>query len=145
MDNEQGNDEGAPQGRLDTTTLRTIGRRTSSHPLVTTWAFNPSSTSPRILEIQLADDAYPPIVDSVRIDVRWFTTDDYSFHYVEQRDDEQYQCRWDRHPKTSASRSHFHPPPDAGRAIDSPLPPNHLEVCFTVLDWVSERVQILDE
>ena len=66
-------------------------------------------------------------------------------HYVEEREaaSEPYQCRWDRHPKTTAPRTHFHPPPDAGDAEASSLDPHHLEVLFTVLDWVSGRVEAL--
>lgn len=132
-------------GQLDVPTLRTIGRRAASHPLVESWRFSPSSSSPRELEIRIDASAYPADVDSVRLDVHWFTTDDYYFHYAETRGDEQYQCRWDRHPKTDAPRTHFHPPPNAGTATDSPLGRYHLEVLFTVLDWISERVECLHE
>ncbi len=90
-------------------------------------------------------DSYPPDVETARLDVHWFTTDDYYFHYIEDRGDEHYQCRWDRHPKTDAPRTHFHPPPDAGTAEDSQLGAHHLDVLFTVLDWVSERVESLHE
>ncbi|WP_435176534.1 hypothetical protein [Halorussus sp. AFM4] len=66
-------------------------------------------------------------------------------YYVEDRGGEQYRCRWDRHPKTDAPRTHFHPPPDAGAAEDSPLGTHHLDVLFAILDWVSERVEHLHE
>jgi hypothetical protein len=36
------------------------------------------------------------------------------FHYVETHaDGDRWQCRWDRHPNPHASRTQFHPPPDA--------------------------------
>lgn len=136
-------DESLPSGKLDVSTLRTIGRRATDNPLVESWRFEPSSTSPRMLEIRIDASGYPPDVEAARLDVRWFTTDDYSCHYVETRGDDEYQCRWDRHPKTDAPRTHFHPPPDAGPAEESPLDSHHLEVLFTVLDWVGERVELL--
>ena len=37
------------------------------------------------MEIQLDPSAYPADVTDARIDVRWFTTDDYSLHYIETR------------------------------------------------------------
>ena len=138
-------DESDPSGRLDVPTLRTIGRRAADHPLVESWRFTPDSESPRGLEIRMNGGAYPSAVDAVRLDVSWFTTDDYYCHYVESHEDGVYQCRWDRHPKTDAPRTHFHPPPDAGPVEESPLDSHHLEVLFTVLDWVAERVELLHE
>ena len=133
-----------PDGRLDVPTLRTIAQRATTHPLVEGWAFDPSSLSPRLLRIHLDASAYPTTVTAARIDCRWFTTNDYSFHYLEndETEDEPYQCRWDRHPKTSAPRTHFQLP-DAGDAQPSSVDSHHLEVLFTVLDWVSERVERL--
>ncbi|WP_101298389.1 hypothetical protein [Halegenticoccus soli] len=134
-----------PEGRLDVPTLQTLAQRAATHPLVDEWAFDPSSVSPRHLQIHLVANAYPADVTAVRIDVRWFVTGDYSFHYLEERDGETspYQCRWDRHPKTAAPRTHFHPPPDAGEAEPSSLDPHHLDALFAVLDWVSDRVERL--
>jgi hypothetical protein len=140
---EDSDSDPVPQGQLDPTTLRTMGHRAESHPLTESWRFHPDSTSPRFLELRLDPSTYPADVDDARLEIRWFVTDDYSLHYVETRGDERYQCRWDRHPKTDAPRTHFHSPPDAGAAVDSPLDPHHLEVLFAVLDWVSERIQRL--
>lgn len=135
----------APSGELDVPTLRILGRRATDHPLVASWRFTPSSASPRTLELRIDASAYPTAVDAARLDVHWFTTDDYYVHYIETRGDGEYQCRWDRHPKTDAPRTHFHPPPDAGPAEDSPLDSHHLDVLFTVLDWIGERVERLHE
>lgn len=138
-------DEAISSGRLDVPTLRTLARRAASHPLVADWSFEPSSVSPRYLELSLVTSAYPDAVPAARIDVRWFVTGDYSVHYLESRDGGPFQCRWDRHPKTAAPRTHFHPPPNAGDAESSSLEPNHLAVLFTVLDWVDDRVERLDD
>ena len=132
-------------GRLDRTTMETLARRSETHPLVTSWAFRPDRLSPRVLEITLDSSAYPASVDAVRLDIHWFVTGDYYVHYLETNDETQYQCRWDRHPKTAAPRAHFHPPPDAGNAEPSSVGPHHLDVLFTVLDWVAERVSTLHD
>jgi hypothetical protein len=130
-------------GRLDTAVLQTMGSRAESHPLIESWQFEPDTLSPRRLVLELDTSAYPGGVDDARLDVRWFDSDDYNVHSVETRGDDHYQCRWDRHPKTDAPRTHFHPPPNAGSAEPSPLDPHHLEVLFTVLDWVDERLRRL--
>ncbi|WP_050033601.1 hypothetical protein [Halorubrum halophilum] len=132
-------------GRLDRTTMRTLGRRAATHPLVDSWAFEPDSISPRSLVISLDSTAYPDAVDTARIDIHWFVTNDYYVHYVETRGTSRYQCRWDRHPKTDAPRTHVHPPPDAGDAEPSALGAHHLDVLFTVLDHVTERVETLHD
>jgi len=130
-------------GRLDRTTMRALGRRAVTHPLVDGWRFEPDDLSPRLLRIALDADAYPDAVEAARIDVHWFVTDEYYIHYLETRGDSRYQCRWDRHPKTNAPMTHFHPPPDAGDPEPTSPGDHHLAVLFTVLDWVSDRVKTL--
>ena len=132
-------------GHLDVPTLRTLAQRARAHPLVEEYVFDPSSLSPRLLQLHLRSSAYPAWVVAARLDIRWFVTNDYSVHYLETHGEETepYQCRWNRHPKTTAPRTHFHPPPSAGNAEPLSLDPHHLEVLFTVLDWVAERVEDL--
>ena len=132
-------------GRLDRTTMQTLGRRAETHPLVDSWRFKPDRLSPRSLVIALDSTAYPDAVNTARIDVHWFVTGDYYFHYVENLGASHFQCRWDRHPKTDAPRCHFHPPPDASGVEPSGLDDHHLELLFTVLDWVTERVETLHD
>lgn len=131
-----------PDGRLDVPTLQTLGQRAASHPLVDSWVFDPSSISPRLLRMHLDSSAYPEDIDAARLDARRFTNGDFSMHYLEEQHGAAhgFQCRWDRHPKTDAPRTHFHPPPDAERVEPLSLEPHHLAVLFTVLDWVTERV-----
>ena len=132
-------------GRLDRTTMRTLGRRALTHPLVNQWTFEPDSLSPRSLRISLDTDAYPAAVEAARIDIHWFVTDEYYIHYLETRDDSQFQCRWDRHPKTNAPETHFHPPPNAGDPEPASPGDHHLAVLFTVLDWISDRVETVHD
>jgi hypothetical protein len=137
----------SPGGPLDVPTLEALGRRASSHDLVTDWPFHPDSVSPRRSALRLDTDQFPDAVDGARIDVGWYEGGEYTFHYVESRDGERWQCRWDRHRKPDAPLAHFHPPPDAS----SPVEPSsiddshHLGALFDVLDWIAERISTLHE
>ncbi|WP_276259440.1 hypothetical protein [Haloglomus litoreum] len=134
-----------PDGPLDVPTLRTLGQRSASHPLVDGWRLEPA-VSPRKLVVDLDPGSYPAGVSAARIDARWFDSGDYSVHYVETRADTEWQCRWDRHAKPSAPRAHVHPPPDAGVAEPSPLEAHDpLGVWFAILDWIREHVATLFE
>lgn len=131
-----------PEGRLDVATLRVIARRARTHPLVSDWVLLPDSRSPRRLRVRLDPDAYPGDVSSARLDVRWYTNGDYSFHYVENQGNDDWHRRWDRHPKPDQPREHVHLPPDAESVDESPLDADHhLDVLFAVLDWIAERVR----
>jgi hypothetical protein len=97
------------------------------------------------LVVSLDAAQYPGAVDTARIDVRWFEGGAYSLHYVETRESDRWECRWDRHTKPDAPRAHFHPPPDASQRVsDSTLADtHHLDVFFDVLEWVTARVESL--
>ena len=53
-----------------------------------------------------------------RLDVTWYTSGAYSFHYVDEHDR---HWRFDRHPNPHSPEKHFHEPPDgdAGAAVVS--------------------------
>lgn len=139
--------EETPSGPLDVPTLEVLTRRGSTHPLVTRWEFRPDTISPRVLEFCLDKRQYPPDVEEVRVDVRWFVGGDYTVHYLENHTDETWQCRWDRHPKPEGPRAHYHPPPDASSRVGpSPIEAeHHLEVLFAVLEWVDERIETIQQ
>lgn len=61
-----------------------------------------------------------------RLDIRWFTTGDFSFHYTEHHENgEHWECRWDRHPNAHDTRLHFHEPLSATEVVDLDLPARH--------------------
>lgn len=134
-------------GPLDVPTLEVIAQRAGTHPLVDGWAFQPDAMSPRRLELYLDEDQYSPSVDEVRLDIRWFEGGDYTVHYLETRDDDVWQCRWDRHPKPGEPKAHFHPPPDAASDVEPSTlqATHHLGVLFGVLDWITERIEQLHD
>lgn len=47
--------------------------------------------------------------DWSRLDVTWYTSGAYKFHYVDENDQ---NWRFDRHPNTHSEEKHFHEPPD---------------------------------
>ncbi|WP_425499343.1 hypothetical protein [Natronosalvus caseinilyticus] len=98
------------------------------------------------LQVELSGDYYPSEA-SMRFEIRWYTNDDFSIHYQEDRQTETWTCRWDRHPNTHNSRDHFHPPPDASciDAQDAQWPTDHREVCRLVLDFLEEHIETLWE
>ena len=132
---------------LDTATLSLLARRAEPHPLVTEWTFEPDSMSPRRLEVHLDASQYPQSVTDVRLDVRWYEGGDYTFHYLESHGRDDWQCRWDRHPKPEAPRAHFHPPPDAAARVEESriAASHHLDSFFAVLEWIESRIEGLHE
>lgn len=75
-------------------------------PLVERFAWN-DPIDKRELHIQFSEgiDA-----DWCRLDVTWYTSGAYKFHYI---DENGQNWRFDRHPNTHSDEKHFHEPPDA--------------------------------
>lgn len=132
-------------GPPDRQTLRVLERRLVDEPLVAATRFEPDSVEPGLLVASLEDDRYPPATDDARLDVRWFTNGDFSFHYVERStDDSRWECRWDRHPNAHDPRLHVHRPPDGTAVENLSLPSRHpLDVCSTVIAAIDQRVDRL--
>lgn len=139
-------DDSTPEstGPPDRQTLRLLERQLSADPLVAEIQFEPDPYEPRLLRASLDADRYPESVTTSQIDARWFTTDDFSLHYLEVRDTGQWECRWDRHPNTHNTRVHFHEPPTGASVSDLELPSLHpLEVYSTVFDAIDRRIEKL--
>jgi len=132
-------------GPPDRQTLQLLERHLASDSLVAETTFDPDAYEPRLLRASLDAGQYPESITAARLDVRWFTTDDFSFHYVEQHGDgDRWECRWDRHPSSHDARLHFHQPPSAAEVTDLSLPSLHpLEVYSTVLTAVDQRIETL--
>lgn len=134
---------GDPIGPPDRQTLRLLEKHLADDPMVATTTFTPDSHTPRRLRAHLDTTQYPASVTDVRVDVRWFSSGDFSIHYVESGSDgPEWECRWDRHPNDHNSRLHFHRPPDGTDIQDLSLPSLHpLEVYSTVLDAIEQRIK----
>ena len=132
-------------GPPDRQTLRLLERQLTSDSLVAETGFDPDPYEPRLLLAVLDAGRYPDSVTSARIDIRWFTTDDFSIHYVETLgDDDHWECRWDRHPNSHSTRLHFHEPPTGTEISELELSSLHpLDVYSTVFDAVEQRIELL--
>jgi hypothetical protein len=132
-------------GPPDRQTLRLLERHLAGESLVAETVFEPNAQEIRLLQATVDPDRYPAAVADARLDIRWFTTGDFSFHYREHHaDGTQWECRWDRHPNDHNTRLHFHRPPDGTPVEDLSLPSTHpLDVYSTVLDAVENRIDQL--
>lgn len=129
----------------DRQTVRLLERQLASDPLVAETRVDPDSYEPRLLHGLFDAERYPDSVTAARLDIRWFTTGDFSIHYVEHHEaSERWECRWDRHPNPHNSRGHVHEPPAAAEITDLDLPSLHpLDVYATVLTAIEHRVERL--
>jgi len=96
------------------------------------------------LRARLADGYYPHSVSEAVLAVRWYTNDDFTIHYRERHEDEDWECRWDRHPNPHNSRDHFHPPPDAATpGDDRAWPDDYRDMIQLVMADIEERIRTL--
>ena len=126
----------------DRQTLRLLERRLADEPLIAATEFEPDGDEPRELCAAADTDRFPPSVEAARLDVRWFTTGDFSIHYVETAaDGDRWECRWDRHPNRHNDRCHFHRPPTGDDIVDLELSSTHpIDVLSTVVAALEQRI-----
>lgn len=97
-----------------------------------------------IIEFDL--DNYPADASDAYLTVRWYTNDDFKIHYHETWKEEDWDCRWDRHPSSHNAYDHFHPPPDAPTpGEDDSFPSGLHEVMRLVEGEVNARIRSLWE
>ena len=133
---------GGSTGPPNRQTLRLLERQCATTTLVADTEFQPRAMEPRRLVATFDTDAFPETVANARLDIRWFTTGDFSLHYVETTTDgDQWECRWDRHPNPHNARIHFHEPPDGTSVADLSLESTHpLDVYSTVIAAIQQRL-----
>ena len=138
-------DSAPSTGPPDRQTLQLLDRRLSERSLVSVTEYDPDSYEPRLLRVRLDDEQFPDAVTAARLDIRWFTTGDFSIHYVEtHRDDTEWECRWDQHPNEHNTRLHFHRPPNATDVVDLSLSATHpMHVSMTVFEAITRRLASL--
>jgi len=72
-------------GPPDRQTLQLLDRHLSGQSLVASTAFDPDNYEPRRLRVRLDPEQFPETTHAARLDVRWFTTGDFSIHYGKSR------------------------------------------------------------
>lgn len=101
-----------PVGSVDLPVLQQI--RTlliEEEPLIESTRFDdPINPTELIVDLTLSDRSHS------RLEVTWWQTGAYRFHYTES---DGIDFRYDNHPKSSVPDAHFHPPPNAGPAEPS--------------------------
>ena len=94
------------------------------------------------LIVEFSLNYYPANVEDAYLNIRWYTNDDFKIHYREVRSDGTRECRWDRHPNSHNTRSHFHPPPDATTpGDDADFPTDWRDVLASILGELDSRIE----
>lgn len=119
-----------------------IGRRLRRSGRFRSATFRPEH-APDALVVEYDRNYFPSDVRRVTLGLRWFRNDDVNLHYAERyRNDECWECRWDRHPNPHGGREHFHPPPDASTPVRSESYPNDWrDVLTEILGMLDEHVR----
>ena len=103
-DDELTSDVGPPDAAI----LQVIRDRFLHHESLVASASFDSVLHPTELTIEFEDGIGS--ADRCRLEVTWFRSGSYRFHYV---DSEGVNWRFDRHPNPHSPEKHFHEPPDA--------------------------------
>jgi hypothetical protein len=131
---------------VDDAVLRSIRDRVRTHPVIDTVTAERTGGLLSMIQAACDPDRYPAHITAARLEIRWYTNDDYNFHYIETHAGGTWQCRWDRHPNPHTERTHFHPPPDARSTdtiADTP-PEQHPAAMLTrTLANIRDRIETL--
>lgn len=123
-------------------TLQLLEGILADEPIVATTEFDPDSYEPQVLRAVCDESRYPPTVETARLDIRWFASDDFSIHYVEMMAADRWECRWDRHPNPHNARLHFHQPPTGDDIADLTWSSLHpIDVVSTVVAAIEQRIE----
>ena len=128
-------------GPPDRQTLRLVESILIDEPLIATTEYEPDSYEPRILHALCEESRYPATVETARLDIRWFTSGDFSLYYVETMAADRWECRWDRHSNPHNARLHFHQPMGGDEIIDLTWTSLHpIDVLSTVIAAIDQRI-----
>jgi hypothetical protein len=143
-DDRPGDDENVAEtvGGIDTEILEQIGQHLERSQRFSEVMFQPDY-APSSVVAEYDMGYFPAAIDRAYLQIRWYETDDFSVHYSEQyTDGDQWECRWDRHPNSHNTRSHFHPPPDAMTpGDDAAYASGWRDVLSNVLEDLDDRIQ----
>ncbi|WP_423746986.1 hypothetical protein V5735_20330 (plasmid) [Haladaptatus sp. SPP-AMP-3] len=129
-------------GGVDTEVLEQIGQRLRHSHRFTEIVFQPEyAPSSVVAEYDLG--YFPAAIGRAYLQIRWYETNDFNVHYSEQyTDGDQWECRWDRHPNSHNTRSHFHPPPNATTpGTDADYARDWRDVLSRILEDLDDRIK----
>lgn len=137
------------RGPIDSGVLQLFRDRVRTNPLVERTAGTRTDDTLTALVIYIDANRYPSSVLSASLEIQWYETDEYNFHYCEHHNNETvWQCRWDRHPNPHAAYAHFHRPPDGDTTdvVDDPINSIHPANMLTrTLANIDDRITSLRE
>lgn len=134
--------EPASTGPPDRQTFQILEEIVANEPIVASTEFKPDSYEPQILRVLCDDHRYPPTIEAAKLDVRWFTSGDFSIHYVEAMAADHWECRWDRHLNPHNARLHFHQPSAGDDIVDLTWSSLHpIDVLSTVIAAIEHRIE----
>lgn len=92
-----------------------------------------------------AEDHYPDLVTTPRIELRIRVNGDLNLEYVERWDRADWRCRWDRHENPHNTYEHFHVPPSirTDDAVDVEYHDPPFGVIEIAFEFVEDRVGAL--
>ncbi|MCU4739980.1 hypothetical protein [Natronoglomus mannanivorans] len=135
--------EDTDTGARDEEVCRAIHGRLTTDDRFESVTFEPSADRIRTVSARYDRSLFPADVQTARLDIRWYVGGNFSVHYIEDwTNEDQWECRWDRHPK-EVGPAHFHPPPNAGRATAADFPSDYRDVLAIAIAYVAERIERL--
>jgi hypothetical protein len=134
------NDSSRETGAIDYDVLDRIGKYLERSDRFGEVSYQPEY-APNSIVAEFDRGFLPPSIEQPSLQIRWYDTDDFDIHYLEQYGEgESWECRWDRHPNEHNSRGHFHPPPDADKpGDDENFPSGWRDVMTVVVRELDQR------
>ncbi|WP_266081505.1 hypothetical protein [Haladaptatus caseinilyticus] len=129
-------------GGIDTEVLEQIGQHLRQSHRFSEIVFQPEY-APSSVVAEYDTGYFPAAIDRAYLQIRWYETNDFNVHYSEQyTDGDQWECRWDRHPNSHNTHSHFHPPPNATTpGTDADYARDWRDVLSRVLEDLDDRIK----
>lgn len=101
-----------PGAPIDSDRLETVRDRLSTDDRFAHIDARPAF-APERLVCEYDPQLCPETVRAARLEGVWYENGDFSLHYHEDHEANEYDHRWDRHPSDHNARDHVHPGPDA--------------------------------
>lgn len=124
--------------------LRQIGTRLGGLSPVRSVRPFPREKPDRLL-VEFYPSRYPALISGIRLELRLRLSGEFNSSYVEEWEENQWQCRWYRHENPHNTRDHFHELPmiDSKTAVDAYFSMRFVDVVGTALEFVEDHHRTL--